>query len=64
MSSVNRHPGGRFPTCPPREFTPTPLAPRKSAAVDDSIAVAAGEDSSRHGGEVAVATIVGEGLDN
>ena len=53
MSSVNRHPEGRFPTRPPRVFTP-----------DDSIAVAAGEDSSRHGGEVAVATIVGEGLDN
>ena len=36
---------------PPRDFTPTPLAPRKSAAaVDDSIGVAAGEDSSRHGG--------------
>ena len=49
---------------PPRDFTPTPLAPRKSAAaVDDSIAVAAGEDSSRHGGEVAVATRAWEGLD-
>jgi hypothetical protein len=49
---------------PPRDFTPTPLAPRKSAAaVDDLIAVAAGEDSSRHGGEVAVATRVWEGLD-
>ena len=36
---------------PPRDFTPTPLAPRKSAAaVDDLIGVAAGEDSSRHGG--------------
>jgi hypothetical protein len=41
MSRVNCHPGGCFPTRPPREFTPTPLAPRKSAAVDDSIAVAA-----------------------
>jgi hypothetical protein len=50
MCSVNRHPGGRFPTRPPREFTPTPLAPRKSGAVDDLVAVAAGEGSSCHGG--------------
>ena len=54
---------GRLPPRPPREFTPTPLAPRKSAAVYDSIAVATGEVSSRHGGEVAVATHVWEGLD-
>ena len=72
MSSVNCHPGGRFPTCPPREFTPTPLAPRKSGAVDDLITVAAGEDSSRHrgGGLVTlsafatVATIVWGGFVN
>jgi hypothetical protein len=52
-----------LPPCTPREYTSTPLAPRKSAAVDDLIAVAAGEDSSRHGGEVAVATLVEKVLD-
>jgi hypothetical protein len=57
MSSVNRHSGGCFPTCPPKEFTPTPLAPQKSAAVDDSIAVAAGEDSSHHRGEGGLVTL-------
>ena len=71
MSSVNRHPGGRFPTRPPREFTPTPLGPRKCAAVVESIVVATGEDSSRDGGEgglvtlsavATVATVVGEGF--
>ena len=50
MSSIYRHPGGRFPTRPPREFTPTLLVPRKSATDDDSSAVATEEDSSRHGG--------------
>ena len=71
MSSVNRRPGGRFPTRPPREFTPTPLGPWKCAAVVESIVVATGEDSSRDGGEgglvtlstvATVATIVGEGF--
>ena len=51
-----------LPPRPPREYTSTPLAPRKSAAVDDLIAVAAAEDSSRHRGEVAVATHVGGGI--
>jgi hypothetical protein len=68
MSSVNRQPGGCFQTRPPREFTSTPLTPRKSAAVDDSITITAGEDSSCHGGGgglvtlsafATVATIVG-----
>ena len=55
---------GHLPPRPPRDFTPTPLAPRKSAAaVDDSIAVAAGEDSSHHGGGGAVATRAWGGLD-
>jgi hypothetical protein len=48
---LNRHPGGRFPTRPPREFTPTPLGPWKCVAVVESIVVVAGEDSSRDGGE-------------
>jgi len=73
MSSVNRHPGGPIPTSPPREFTPAPLGPRKSAAVDESIAVAVGDNSSCDGGEgglvtlsavETVATIVGEGFVN
>jgi hypothetical protein len=51
MSSVNRQPGGCFQTRPPREFTPTPLTPQMSAAVNDSITITAGEDSSCHGGE-------------
>jgi hypothetical protein len=57
MSSVNRQPGGCFQTRPPREFTPNPLAPQKSAAIDDSITITAGEDSSCHGGEGGLVTL-------
>ena len=52
-----------LPPPPPREYTSTPLAPRKSAAVDDLIAVAAGEDGSCHGGEETLATRVAKVLD-
>jgi hypothetical protein len=49
---MNRLAGSRLPSCPPRDLSPPPVAPRVSEALDNSFAaVATSNESGQHEGE-------------
>ena len=55
---MNHPTGSHLPSRPPRDLSPSPVAPRVSEALDNSFAVVAtSNESSQHGGEGDIADL-------